>query len=327
MNFKKVRYNLIVIGLVALVCCYMGMSIFFAPSTSNINNTGSAQEEPVDDTLFPDDDYDNEDYDDEDYDDESDIPTDGMELINYGLNILNNGSGYECILTSSIINAPNVPMDISPVQNLTGVIARGVNSKGEKVGYEKNFYYSNYSGTGGGSLARYFRGFYDKQTTGQVDVLETADYNPTALTYNKNAARLSETVSSDAALEKYKILYTKDFPLTFNAKTCTITDDNPKADKNKRTITVVYKVAALPQVYGEYYMTTGEMRDVKYQSVKITFVINKKNGYIMSIERNEMFTATAVGIEVLGTIGITSSIQTKQTFSNMNKDVVIPDNL
>lgn len=327
MNFKKVRYNLIVIGLVALVLCYMGMSIFFAPSAGDVSNPGSAQEEPIEDPTIPGDDELDEGVGGDDTDEESEIPSGAIDLINYGIDILNNGQGFECTLTSSITNTPAVPLDISPVQNLTAVIARGVNSKGEKVGYEKDFYYTDYTGIGGSSLARYFRGFYDNQTTGQVNMIETADYNVSALTYNKDAAYVNENKSIDSILDKFKILYTRDFPITFSKKNCTIIKDDSKTSKTRRIITVSVKVSSLPQEYGDYYTATGDMKDVNYKKVEVSFVINKKNGYIMSIERNELFNAMAIDVPALGTTSIQSSIKTKQIFSNMNKTVVISDSL
>ncbi len=34
MKFKKIRYNLLIIGLISLICCYMGMTIFMAQPSS-----------------------------------------------------------------------------------------------------------------------------------------------------------------------------------------------------------------------------------------------------------------------------------------------------
>lgn len=327
MNFKKIRYNLIVIGLVALVLCYMGMSVFFVPSSGNISGPGSAQEEPIEDPTSPDDVSGDDETGDDEIDDETDIPTDAIELINYALDILNNGAGYESTYTSSITNTPTSMQNIKPVQNLSSVITKGVNSKGEKVGIQKDFYYSSYSGVGDSMLARYFRGYYHNQTTGQVNIIETSDYNSTAKTYNKDAAYRNEVKSYDEIIDEFKIIYTQSFPLKFTKKNSTIIKDDSKSSKTTRTITVSVKIDSLSQEYLDFYTSTKQMKDIKYQKVEVTFVINKNTGYITKIKRNELLNSTAINIPVLGSMAMQSSISIEQSFKNMNKEIVLPDSL
>lgn len=320
MSFKKIRYNLIVIGLVALVCCYMGMSIFFAPASSNINNSGAAQEEPIEDTLLPDED---------DGDDEKkEIPTNAIELINYGLDILNNGLGYESTYTSKITNAPNgIPLSEDPVQMLRGSVSRGVNSKGEKVALQKDFYYSSYHGTGDSMLARYFRGFYDNQTTGKVNVVETSDYDVNAQTYNLENATRNNVVSIDDAINQFKVIYTQGFPITITEDNCNVVKDDKRSSENYRIITVSINLGSLSQNYLDFYTSTDQMKNITYKKCEITFAINKKTGYIYKITRNELLDATAKNIPVLVEMGVTSTIYIQQTFTKMNKTINIPDSL
>lgn len=326
MNFKKLRYNLIVIGLVALVCCYMGMSIFFAPASSNVGNSGSAQEEPIEDIEIPEEPDDGDD-DGDDEDEETNIPTDAIELINYAIDIMNDGLGYECNYNSAITNTPTSMSNMNPVQNLSSVITRGVNSKGEKVGTQKDFYYSSYSGVGDSMLARYFRGFYDNQTTGQVNVIETTDYNVSNKTYNAANAYRNDVMSIDDVINEFKIIYTQKYPIKFTKKNCTIIKDDSKKSKTYRTITVSVKLDSLSQEYLDFFTSTKQMKGIDYKKVEVTFVIKKSNGYISKIKRNELLMATAINIPVLGSMQVQSDISIEQTFTKMNETIILPDSL
>lgn len=331
MSFKKIRYNLIVIGLVALVCCYIGMGLFFTQSNSNTNNGGSAQEEPIDDPTNPEDpDLPIDNGDEDDGDEDVDLPSDAIELINYGLDILNNGTGYESTFNSSIVNTPlsDALKGIHPTQNLTSVISRGVNSKGEKVGIQKDYYYSSYSGTGDGMLARYFRGFYDNQATGQVNVIETKDYSYTAKTYNAAAAYRNETKDLESVIDEFKVLYTQDYPIKLTKKNCIIIKDDSKKSKTYRTITVsINNFASLSENFLKFYTSTNQMKDISYKKIEISFVINKNTGYISKIKRNELLNSTAINVPALGTMPLQSAITIEQSFTNVNKNVVLADNL
>lgn len=307
------------------MCCYMGMSIFFAPSNDNVNSPGSAQDENVNDPMLPEDPTDDGNYD--DLDGEKGIPTDAIELINYGLDVLNNGLGFECIYTSSITNTPKGLTDVNPVQKLSSVMSRGVNSKGEKVGIQRDFYYANYSGIGDSMLARYFRGFYDNQTTGQVNVIETNDYNLADKTYNVKAAYRNDLTSYDTIIDEFKIIYTRNYPFKFTQKNCTIIKDDSKKSKIYRTITVSVKMNALSQEFLDFYTSTKQMKNINYQKVEITFVVNKNNGYIAKINRSELLNSTAINVPVLGSISMQSSISIEQTFTSMNKEIILPDSL
>lgn len=320
MSFKKIRYNLIVIGLVALVCCYMGMSIFFAPASGNINNSGSAQDEPIEEPLLPDEDE--EDGDDQ----EIEIPSDAIELINYGLDILNNGKGYESTYTASIVNVPS-GIDTKPEQKLKSIISRGVNSKGENVSIQKDFYSSDYYGVGDTMLARYFRGFYDNQTTGKVNVVETSDYDVKAQTYNLEKASRNEVVSMDDVINEFKVVYTRDYPIIFTKTNCRVLTDDSRSNPVYRTICVSVNIDSLSQNYLDFYTSTKQMKDINYKEVKVTFNIAKKTGYIYSIKRTETLEATALNVPVLGTMGVKSSIKIEQVFKNINKEIKLPDSL
>ena len=69
------------------------------------------------------------------------------------------------------------------------------------------------------------------------------------------------------------------------------------------------------------------MKDINYSYLEIKFTINKNNGYITKIQRNETFTATAVNVPVLGSVGVTSNVSVTQSFQNMNKQIVLADSL
>ena len=106
-----------------------------------------------------------------------------------------------------------------------------------------------------------------------------------------------------------------------------ITQDNTR-NKNVRIITVkVTDFSSLSDNFIDFFASTGQMKDINYSYLEIKFTINKNNGYITKIQRNETFTATAVNVPVLGSVGVTSNVSVTQSFQNMNKQIVLADSL
>ena len=318
MNFKKLRYNLLVIGLVALVACYLGMSFLLstpandANGGSNAGDTGIVVPEPPEDDPGED-----------DPSEVVDLPTDAYKLLAYSLDILNNGKGYESSFKSSVSNTAS---GVSAVQYMDGKVLRGVNSKGEKVSIEENYLYSFETGMAGSMVARFFKGFYENRDTGMTQVGITNSYNYSAQTFDLSTASRNNVVTTEDALNEFKILQGLDFPIKINASTTKITNDDPRG-KTYRKITVsVTNFSSLSKNFVEYYSSSGQMKDVEYSKINITFNINKKTGYIASIVREEAFSATAVGTP-LGEIPVSSKVTTVQTFTNMNKAIALRDSL
>lgn len=325
MNFKKLRYNLIVIGLVALVACYLGMSFLLSQPAnagdpgSNAGNSGIIVEpEPPED-----------DPNEEEPGEDVNVPIDPWELLEFSLDILNNGKGYESTFKSAVVNTAHTT-GFGPVpatQYMDGKVIRGVNSKGEKVSVEENYFYSFESGMAAGSVANYFKGFYVNNDTGMTQVGITSDYNYKNQTFNLANASRNQTMTTENALSEFKILQGLDFPIKINKNTVKIIN-NDTSGKTYREIAVVYKnPASLPRNYIDYYTCSGQMKDVKYSSLTITFKIHNKTGNIYSIKREEAFNATAINAPVIDTCPLTSKVTTVQTFTKMNKTIELRDSL
>lgn len=321
MSFKKLRYNLLVIGLVALICCYIGMNFLFAPAPLGIND-GASQGEEDDDIII--DDNIKEDGNDEEPPADVEIPTDAIELIQYGLDIINSGNGYTSTISTTINNEA---VGVTAIQYVDGKVSKGVNSKGEEVSVEENYYHSNASGPAAGMVANFFKGFYVNETAGTTQVAFTNDYDASAQTYNIANAYRNETVATADALSEFKILQGQGFPIKITKRNVNITQDNTR-NKNVRIITVkVTDFSSLSDNFIDFFASTGQMKDINYSYLEIKFTINKNNGYITKIQRNETFTATAVNVPVLGSVGVTSNVSVTQSFQNMNKQIVLADSL
>ena len=125
------------IGLVALICCYIGMTFLFTDSSMNINQ-GNIEDNV--DEGYVDDDKLEDDGNNEEPPANVEIPTDAISLIQYGLNIIANGNGYESTFSTTIVNEA---VGISAVQYVDGKVNKGINSLGESVSIEENYYHSN----------------------------------------------------------------------------------------------------------------------------------------------------------------------------------------
>ena len=321
MSFKKLRYNLLVIGLVALICCYIGMSFLFTDSSMNINQGNT--EGNIDEGLVDGDDLD-EDGNNEEPPEGVEIPSDAIGLIQYGLDIIENGNGYESTFNTTIVNEA---VGVSAVQYVDGKVKKGVNSLGQSVSIEENYYHSNESGVAGNMVANFFKGFYVNNETGMTQVATTSDYDPSAQTYNLANADLNKTVPTSDALDEYKILQGLGYPINVTKSNCIITRDNTQ-NKNVRIITIkITNFASLSQEFLDFLTCTGGMKNIDYASIEISFTINKNNGYITKIQRTENFTATAINIPVLGSVSVNVQATTIQSFKNMNQNIVLSDSL
>lgn len=320
MSFKKLRYNLLVIGLIALICCYIGMTFLFTDAPMDINQ-GNIQDN-TDDNVG--DEELNEDGNNDEPPADVVIPTNAIELIQYGLDIIANGNGYTSKFNTTIVNEA---VGVSAVQYVDGKVSRGVNSQGEKVSVEENYYHSSESGVAAGMVANFFKGFYINEETGLTQVATTSDYDADAQTYNLANADINKTVATADALNEYKILQGQGFPIDITKTNCIITQDDT-SNKNVRIITVkITNFSSLSQYFLDFFTSTGQMENINYSSIVIKFTINKNNGYITKVQRTENFSATAVNVPVLGSVTVNVEATTIQSFKNMNQEVMLADSL
>lgn len=302
--------------LIALIGCYMGMSFFVDNDTAiGLQQGGSEQIDASDDTegeiVIGDDDKD------EDDDEEFIMPAGALDAVLVGLNLLNNGSGYESSITQTM---SNTSMGMTVVQNIVGTIKKGVNSNGESVSVENFFFYSNATGIAANQVANYYRGIYVNYDTGSAQVVITPNYNYSSQTYDLSGATRNDQTTIDSVLSEFGIIQGEGFPLNITKSNAIITNDDNKS-KTTREITISLQASSLSQGYKNYWLSNGQLENLSYGSntISVTFKIQKKTGAITQIIRNENFSAKLnySGLNV----NVESNVRTIQNFTKVDSIV------
>ena len=302
--------------LIALIGCYMGMSFFVDNDTAiGLQQGGSEQIDASDDTegeiVIGDDDKD------EDDDEEFIMPAGALDAVLVGLNLLNNGSGYESSITQTM---SNTAMGMTVVQNIVGTIKKGVNSNGESVSVENFFFYSNATGIAANQVANYYRGIYVNYDTGSAQVVITPNYNYSSQTYDLSGATRNDQTTIDSVLSEFGIIQGEGFPLNITKSNAIITNDDNKS-KTTREITISLQASSLSQGYKNYWLSNGQLENLSYGSntISVTFKIQKKTGAITQIIRNENFSAKLnySGLNV----NVESNVRTIQNFTKVDSIV------
>lgn len=302
--------------LIALIGCYMGMSFFVDNDTAiGLQQGGSEQIDASDDTeveiVIGDDDKD------EDDDEEFIMPAGALDAVLVGLNLLNNGSGYESSITQTM---SNTAMGMTVVQNIVGTIKKGVNSNGESVSVENFFFYSNATGIAANQVANYYRGIYVNYDTGSAQVAITPNYNYSSQTYDLSGATRNDQTTIDSVLSEFGIIQGEGFPLNITKSNAVITNDDNKS-KTTREITISLQASSLSQGYKNYWLSNGQLENLSYgrNTISVTFKIQKKTGAITQIIRNENFSAKLnySGLNV----NVESNVRTIQNFTKVDSIV------
>ena len=294
----------------------MGMSFFVDNDTAiGLQQGGSEQIDASDDTegeiVIGDDDKD------EDDDEEFIMPAGALDAVLVGLNLLNNGSGYESSITQTM---SNTSMGMTVVQNIVGTIKKGVNSNGESVSVENFFFYSNATGIAANQVANYYRGIYVNYDTGSAQVVITPNYNYSSQTYDLSGATRNDQTTIDSVLSEFGIIQGEGFPLNITKSNAIITNDDNKS-KTTREITISLQASSLSQGYKNYWLSNGQLENLSYGSntISVTFKIQKKTGAITQIIRNENFSAKLnySGLNV----NVESNVRTIQNFTKVDSIV------
>ncbi len=294
----------------------MGMSFFVDNDTAiGLQQGGSEQIDASDDTegeiVIGDDDKD------EDDDEEFIMPAGALDAVLVGLNLLNNGSGYESSITQTM---SNTSMGMTVVQNIVGTIKKGVNSNGESVSVENFFFYSNATGIAANQVANYYRGIYVNYDTGSAQVAITPNYNYSSQTYDLSGATRNDQTTIDSVLSEFGIIQGEGFPLNITKSNAVITNDDNKS-KTTREITISLQASSLSQGYKNYWLSNGQLENLSYGSntISVTFKIQKKTGAITQIIRNENFSAKLnySGLNV----NVESNVRTIQNFTKVDSIV------
>ena len=320
---RGIKYQILLWFLVILAGVYIGMN-FFTDSVSADVPDDSATIDPIDPEA-PDDPGDDPTDDDDNNGDETVIPTDPIDLINYAINIYNNGKGSQSKFTYSVANRGVFQgASISLTQYATGNILRSGSN-----GLEETYFYYNNNEVSPivkalvdqyGLLKNQYRAINVDVSANQVNYVYTNNYNRAAQTYDlKNGTRGMETFEVQEARNKFIAIYCMEFPIAINYNTVKVTNYNTKKDKTYNYVTVSYKINKLPDNFIYYYCSNSELSIATYQDYKLTFVINKHTGKLRRIIRDEEFTSPGLK----GAITIYSKTRFQQDFISMDKEVNI----
>lgn len=323
MALKKWKYNLLFVLLIVLIGCYMGMSFFVDnPSLESQQGSGIDQVSPETPEELPEvevgDDVDQEE---EDYY----MPINGISAIIDALDRLKNGAGYSSSFSQTMSNKGTV-MNISStvIQSVDGTIMKGKNSNGETVSVENFFFHSDDTNIGKDQVANYYRGIYVNYDTNTAQVALTSSYDLNNQTYDLSQASRNEFMSVSDLLDEFGIIQGQGFPLSITKQNSTIMNDYTDTI---RTIKISFKSSALSTGYLKYWLSNGQLTNLSYNGsdISITFYIQKSNGALVKIFREETFNATASYGPMK--VPVTSTITTTQTFKAFDKAITLADSL
>lgn len=321
MTLKRWKYNILMIILIALIGCYMGMSFFVDNDKAMGIQQGDSEHIEIgndENTEIVVGDDENEDE-----DKEFIMPAGALDAVLAGINLLNNGDGYQSSISQSI---SNTAMGMTVVQNVIGTIEKGVNSQGESVSVENFFFYSNATGVAANQVANYYRGIYVNYDTGAAQVAITPSYNYSSQTYDLFGAIRNDQTNMDSVLTEFGIIQGQGFPFNITKSNSVVTSDDNKS-KTFREITIALQVKSLPQGYKNYWLSNGQLENLNYNgsTISFTFKIQKATGAITQIIRNENFSAKLnySGLNV----NVESSVRTIQSFTRINSNVQLADSL
>lgn len=286
MKPRKILFALIAVMLTALCGTYLGL--YFTETSANV---GAEQDEIFNiKELVPDDeelDLPDEITDDEE---ESSVPTDPLELVNYGLDIYNNGAGsvanYHHIVYAK---AATMGMEAESQQFVKGTMSY---SEGKSLN-EAFWYYEHNSlnefAAKWGRAKEECKVTYTDKANDYVAVATTKNMNVSNQTYKFEGDHALQEFNYQGAIDEYKVLWADGFPLVINKNTARVTEHDSRSSKYYTKITVSYDVGKLPEVFLDYYYKNNGMLRAVYTNYEFTFVISKNTGKIKKIIRHEDF--------------------------------------
>lgn len=325
---KGLKITLFIWALVILSGAYIGMACFTQTVAAEVPDDPFAGiMDEIED--LPSSDENNADNSDED--DEISIPTGGIDLVNYALDIYNNGKGSQSTISCTITaNASMMGRTGAIVQRYYGNTLRCGNKNLEEL----YFYYKNEEGyndliqsTFGNYdvLRNYYRAVYVDHDANTIVCAETENSNYKDMTHTFSKGDRLEISSIQDAMETLVIVNSEAFPLEFeyDSKTETGNVQNVRTDKRSyddcTLVSFSYNVASLPESFNHYYEYNSALGVVSYTKYDFKFLISKKTGKLLKFVRDEEF--SSMGGPAGMPISITTQVHYEQTFKKMDTPV------
>ncbi len=295
MRFKKLRYNLIMFGLVAIVGCSVAIPLTSTPIIDG--NHGMVDPETPEIPDVPG--IEGEDKDDPNYEEDKFLLTGDFDLINYSINMLYNGNGFNAVFNQTLMNNATVMGQTIPaLQSAVGNL-----KKNKTHSLEEAFYYADVPPIGGDQVKNHYEYKYidNINQTFQKGNSKTGDANGSNYDYKNKTYNLTggdfENLTLDQAYDKHCVLVGDSYTVQTNVKTVfskgvveTIEDE--KFGKY-RSIEINYDVSKLPARVLQNFGSTGQLTNIKYDSpygYKVIYKINLNTGKMISLTRVEAFT-------------------------------------
>ena len=320
MKFKKIKYHLLLWSMVLIFGVYVGISYFITSSTASVLPEHNIDNEEI---VSPEDNIPNED----DYVPDTNgegLPTDNyLKLINYALDIYDNGKGFTSTLDGSVIAKGSYGNIMSVVleEHTTGVANRNQNEGLEEAYIEYKF---------NDPMNEMFKGYkYDTQLYravntdkqyGTLTITKTREFNSAKKTYDLNHYTASkERYFLNKGMSNVVMLHSEEFYFDISENTVNLLTFDQRSSKMNYIIKVRYNIDKLPEEYLTYYTTMTPLPAYNYTDLTFEFHINKTTGKLKKIIRQEEFNGRYSMISDETKVCMKAKSTFTQTFSSMDK--------
>ncbi len=333
MKARKIRYTIITTFLVLLFGAYIGLDLY-TNSNAQATNVPTNSQGEVD--LNPNEDIE---FNTPPTSQTAKIPSDSIDLINYALDIYNNGKGSSSTLAmevniSGTIDLASLHVNCGFTQHVNGNLCRnGKESLEEEWFYFDSARPADVKDILTDVIVRFnaakigYRAINTDQANDKVILVETKKADPFARTYDLNDATAAKGEwNYQDGINRFKVLFADDFALPINNNTVEIRKNDLRKDPDYVYIKVEYDLDDLPEDLDYYYQANATLQKVEYSSYAYEFKIHKKTGKLKQIIRTEKFKAYRYfDIPDLGklTMDINGEVSYVQSFQTMDKAAVI----
>lgn len=318
MSFKKWKYNLIALFLVAIIGCYVGFSVVKQDAIQQETEAEDPIQGGGDEIIDPDISGDDEVVD-------SDISfedMDKLELVNYSLNQVYYGEGFLATMTQTAVTTTTaLGAKIVATQYVDGIF-----TKNKEASLGEYYYYFDANKTPSLAMDSMQSNYEFRYLSGDNFVGGTTNtFNRTDKTYDLSTGTIT-TMTRAEAYNKFKYLDSETLNICKGGSEQSLIPKKSykimrATDKsNYRQIDVTFDTSQLDEDFKQAFGATGQLQNISYNSLKITFKINLKNGKLLSMVLNEQINAKALGFD--------TSIEAKTTYTfksvNKEQEIVCP---
>ncbi len=341
MKSRKVRYAIITTFLVLVFGAYIGMDLYTYSTTSAINDPvveqGGAEQDPSIGVGGDDE------FNDDSTSEKVNLPSDPIDLINYGLNIYNNGKGSTSTLKYTLEAYGTLDMQLLHLncgfsQHMDGnLIKTSTESLEEEWFYFDSIFPADIKSLATEMLLKFkaakigYRAINADQANDKVTLVETKKADEKTKTYDLNDSTATKGEwNYQEGTGRFIALLADDFPLEISYDTVQIRKNDVRKDKDYAYITVSYVLDRLPSDYDYYHIVNiyddlSRKTRVTFTGYDFEFKINKKTGKIKQITKTENFNTYYAPKSKDGPIVFNINVRSSyvQTFQTMDKTPVI----